>query len=103
MKNSATAPSSRRATFVSWGVLLTMRSLFMEASFHEPPPSPTHAGRGRAGCGSGESVAECDSRGRRLDWRSKRHESGGAGGGLDSPPPPKGARVAAALPCVEPA
>src|SRR5713226_9260649 len=43
MKNSATAPSSRRATFVSWGVLLTMRSLFMEASFHEPPFQPLPA------------------------------------------------------------
>src|SRR5947209_20226312 len=36
MKISETTPSSRSATLVSWGVLLTMRSLVMEGPFHEP-------------------------------------------------------------------
>jgi hypothetical protein len=36
MKISETMPSSRSATLVSCGVLLTMRSLVMEGPFHEP-------------------------------------------------------------------
>src|SRR5690349_21745723 len=36
MKSSETRPSSRRATLVSWGVVLTIRSLVMEGPFHEP-------------------------------------------------------------------
>src|SRR6266540_4218236 len=40
MKISETMPSSRSATFVSWGVLLTIRSLVMEGPFHEPSLAP---------------------------------------------------------------
>src|SRR5438477_481564 len=36
MKTRETKPSSRRATLVSWGVLLTVGSLVMEGPFHEP-------------------------------------------------------------------
>src|SRR6266702_1212544 len=36
MKISETTPSSRSATFVSCGVVLTIRSLVMEGPFHEP-------------------------------------------------------------------
>src|SRR5258707_8890080 len=38
-KNSSeTRPSSSRATIVSWGVVLTIKSLVMEGPFHEPRP-----------------------------------------------------------------
>src|SRR5262252_4934178 len=41
MKSSETTPSSRSATLVSWGVLLTMRSLVMEGPFnHSGRPAP---------------------------------------------------------------
>jgi hypothetical protein len=46
MKISETAPSSRSATRVSRGVVLTMMSLVMEGPFHEPSAMPraVHAG-----------------------------------------------------------
>src|SRR3972149_8792716 len=40
MKSSETTPSSSKATRTSWGVELTIRSLVMEASFHEPDFPP---------------------------------------------------------------
>src|SRR6186997_595133 len=51
MKISETRPSSRRATLVSWGVVLTIRSLVMEGPFHEPPRArrPPGGGGARAG------------------------------------------------------
>src|SRR6266542_2842439 len=47
MKISETMPSSRSATFVSWGVLLTIRSLVMEGPFHEPSLAPAGLVAGR--------------------------------------------------------
>src|SRR6185503_16578921 len=47
MNSSETRPSSRRATRVSWGVVLTIKSLAMEGPFHEP----SFGGPVRSGCG----------------------------------------------------
>ncbi len=63
MKSSATTPSSRSATRVSQGVELTIKSLFMEDSFHEPALQDHDAEaprlrRGRNAPGSGWSRVE---------------------------------------------
>src|SRR5687767_1946283 len=71
MKISETRPSSRRATLVSWGVVLTMRSLVMEGPFHEPPPRARPFGKPRRRTGPRGRSAPRGREGRwwrRLDW-----------------------------------
>src|SRR6185295_10492038 len=90
MKSSETRPSSRRATRVSWGVLLTMMSLVMEVPVHEPRPATREVSGGSSGEGRGGTAAPARAHhpvrgGERLDCLDTELDTEGDEGGAEAP------------------